>query len=218
MLEFALLAFGLGVKHSFDADHLVAVSNLLTRAKSIRHAAKMSAFWASGHMLTAAIITLLLIAFKDSLLPLVLEEFELAVAAMLIFLGAVSVAQAVAFHSHRHAHGGEEHEHFHMHLGAEKDDHSHCHMFGIGIVHGLASNDELLLLLTVSLGAATAAEMLVGVGIFSLGVVVGMIAFAAAFTLLRSRAAAFARALNFAVGASSIAYGIFIGMELLFHV
>lgn len=84
-------------------------------------------------------------------------------------------------------------------------------MFGIGVVQGLASNDELLLLLIFSLGAATSLEMVAGVGIFSLGVAVGMVAFAAAFTLLRSRAAAFARALNFAVGASSVAYGVFIG-------
>ena len=42
MLEFAALALFLGMKHSFDADHLVAVSNLLTKARSLAHSAWMA--------------------------------------------------------------------------------------------------------------------------------------------------------------------------------
>ncbi len=216
MLEFAAIAFALGVKHSFDADHLVAVSNLLARSKSVFHSAKNAVYWACGHMLTASAITLLLLAFRDTLLPIVLDKFEIAVAAMLIFLGLASISQALSLHSHRHGHGGASHEHYHFHLGAnashghESSDHEHGHMLGIGIVHGLASNGELLLLLTVSLGLATAAEMVAGVAIFSIGVALGMVAFSALFTLplVKAKSAQFLRAINFLVGMVSVAYGV----------
>jgi high-affinity nickel permease len=209
MLEFAALAFGLGVKHSFDADHLIAVSNLLTRSKSLFHSVQNAVYWAGGHMLAASVITLLLLTFRDSLLPVILDKFEIAVAAMLIFLGLASISQALSFHSHRHEHGGESHEHHHFHIRAN-DGHEHGHMFGIGIVHGLASNDELLLLLTVSLGLATAAEMVAGVAIFSFGVALGMVAFSALFTLpiVKAKSVQFLRAINLFVGLLSVGYGL----------
>lgn len=50
-----ILALALGFKHSYDADHLIAVSSILRRAKSIRSSWKSSIFWAIGHMITAAI-------------------------------------------------------------------------------------------------------------------------------------------------------------------
>ena len=212
MLEFAALALALGVKHSFDADHLIAVSNLLSNARSAAHAARMSAYWAFGHMLAASLITLALLSFKDALLPLVLDKLELAVAAMLVFLGAASITRALLAHSHRHLHAGRTHEHFHVHLRGSPAGHSHRHMFGVGVVHGLASNDELLVLLTASLGAASAAEMIAGVGIFSAGVALGMLAFAFAFTLpvlrARGRSVLLMRGVNLAVGLASIGYGV----------
>src|SRR3989338_9234808 len=146
MFEFLFAALALGIKHSFDADHLVGVSNILTKSRSLLQTIKMSFSWAIGHMLTAILITVLLFVFRDSVLPFVLDKFELLVAIMLIMLGAISLYQAGFFHNHKH--DGKEHIHLHMHL-KNNETHEHKHMFGIGILQGLASNDELLLLLTV---------------------------------------------------------------------
>ena len=210
MLQFAALALFLGIKHSFDADHLVAVSNLLSKARSYAHSARMAASWAAGHMLTATVITVLIFMFKDSFLTLVLGKLNFLVALMLIFVGLLSIWQASRMHTHRHSHGGMIHEHPHLHSKEEGKDHSHAHMFGIGIVHGLASNDELLLLLTVSLGVSSLLEMVAGVAIFSAGVVIGMIGFGLLFTLplLKARSAQISRAVNLTVGCISIIYGM----------
>jgi len=209
MLQFALLALALGIKHSFDADHLVAVSNLLSKARSISHSAQMAASWAVGHVITAAAITFLLFVFKDSVLPLLLGKLELLVAVMLIALGLVGVWQSRVFHAHRHLHQGEEHEHWHVHLQEGQKDHSHKHMFGIGVIHGLASNDELLLLLTVTLGVSSLLEMMLGVAIFSVGVMIGMAAFSLLFTLpvLKAHGSRISRMVSFSVGCVSVAYG-----------
>ncbi len=217
MFQFAVLAFFLGLKHSFDADHLIAVSNLLSRAKSVRNSVKMSISWAAGHLLTATAITVMLFVFKDELLPLILDKMEILVALMLISIGLLGILNSRVWHSHEHTHDDETHPHWHIHIAGQspglqnhpKTDHSHKHMFGIGIVHGLASNDELLMLLTVSLGLSSLLEMVFGVFVFSVGVVVGMVAFGLLFTypLIKMESARISQFVNLAVGTVSVVYG-----------
>ena len=73
---FMVLALVLGFKHSYDADHLVAVSNLITRSGSVRKTSLMSVAWAAGHMVTAAIITVLLYTFRQTLLTEFLAHLD----------------------------------------------------------------------------------------------------------------------------------------------
>ena len=90
-------------------------------------------------------------------------------------------------------------------------------MFSIGIVHGIASNDELLVLLVVALGVETLTGILIGVGVFSLGVVAGMIVFAIGlnYPILRWGSVPVRRVVNTAVAILSIAYAalLFAGFE-----
>jgi len=207
-VNFFVLALLLGIKHSYDTDHILAVSNLLTRAKSLSHATKMSISWAMGHMITATAITAFLYVFRDSVLSFVLGKFELLVGIMLVFLGVVSLAQVSLVHFGRHRHGAKKHEHEHAHVAGP--DHSHRHMFGIGIVHGLASNDELLVLLTSALGQTALAGMLAGLVVFTLGVVIGMVGFSILLTypIIKIRKEALSNAVNLVAGVLSIAYGL----------
>src|SRR5436190_1859640 len=95
---FMVLALVLGFKHSYDADHLVAVSNLITRSGSVRKTSLMSVAWAAGHMVTAAIITVLLYTFRQTLLTEFLAHLDLLVAVMVLgvaTLGGILVGVAV---------------------------------------------------------------------------------------------------------------------------
>lgn len=212
MLSTAILAFALGAKHSLDADHLLAVSNFLSGAKGVRQAARMAFSWAAGHMMTAGLVTLALYFFRDAVLSLLLEKMELAVAVMLIIIGAYGLWSARLIHSHGHSHAGKKHGHPHVHVKSNAGEHAHRHLFGVGIVQGLASNDELLLLLSLSLGLSGLAEMTVGVAFFSLGVIAGMILFSLAIALpvVKANARQFSSLLTLAAGTASIAYGVFL--------
>jgi hypothetical protein len=90
-------------------------------------------------------------------------------------------------------------------------------MFSIGIVHGLASNDELLVLFVVALGVTALSGILLGVAVFSLGVVAGMILFAVSlnYPILRWGQGPVRRVVNVAVAVLSIAYAVllFAGFE-----
>jgi len=207
-LPFAGLALLLGFKHSYDADHIIAVANFLRKADTLKSAVRISVSWALGHMITAAIITTLLYVFRESLLTAFLANFEKVVGVMLIVLGLFSLKDVFNLHSHAHKHEGISHEHPHRHA-QDFNGHVHKHMFGIGIIHGIASNDELLILFTASLGLSTLWGILAGVAVFSIGVVLGMVLFALIFSypLLKSRSEALYKAVTMITGAVSVAYG-----------
>jgi hypothetical protein len=207
-----LLAFLLGLKHSYDADHLVAVSNYLTRSHSVANTVRLSVSWAGGHMVTATAVTLLLYFFRETFLSDLLGQFEFLVAGMLMIVGLLAFKDLRLLHAHVHSHGGHAHAHRHLHLRGAKEHHYHRHMLGIGIVHGLASNDELLVLLTLSLSLTTMFGILAGLAIFTMGVVVGMVSYGLVlnYPLRRFAGDRMRGIVNIVAGALSIGYGIFL--------
>ncbi len=214
-MDFVLPAILLGLKHSFDPDHLLAVSNFLTRPGSARRTLGLTARWTAGHMAGAAVVTAALYLERDSVIGLIAGRMDLAVGLMLVAFGALAVYQSM--HSHAHAHGGEVHTHPHTHGEGRGSDHSHLHIFGIGVLQGLASNDELLLLLTVFLGLSDLAQMAAGVALFSAGVFLGMNIFGLAFTIpaISGRGQRISGAVNMLVGAISLAYGAWMLSHML---
>lgn len=214
---FPLLALALGLKHAYDADHLVAVSNFLTRSSGLRETSRMTLSWAVGHMATAAIITtvLFVLASQAEQVTGLLSVFELGVAVMLIAVGVGAILMEIPmFHSHPHAHpDGTVHSHSHRHRfgrlgGFARKIHLHNPLFGIGIIHGLASNDELLLLFVAGLGVGSLELLLGGVAVFTIGVVLGMMLFGFAVTsLYRYRLQKVRIVFNLTVALLSIVYG-----------
>jgi high-affinity nickel permease len=177
LLIFAII---LGIKHSFDADHLVAVSGMLTNSQTKRTTA-LSVSWALGHMITASILTIILYTFRESILKGFLNNLEILVPIMLIIIAFFTLAwEFDLIHYHRHKHQQEnieqekEHSHFHLHGTSKKD---HGAMVGIGIIHGIASNDELLLLFTLTIGIEELSGILLGVLFFTVGVILGMVVY-----------------------------------------
>jgi hypothetical protein len=228
---FFAVALLLGFKHSYDADHLVAVSNLLVRSPSTRSTARLSTSWAIGHMLTASIITIALYLSGQTVLNALLGNLEFSVAIMLIIIGVLGVASETRYyHEHVHRHLFREHSHTHSHTSLrtsitrflrsskampEQEDagrhasaEPHKTMFGIGIVHGLASNDELLILFTISLSVTSLLGLLLGVGVFSLGVVLGMVVYGIGVTypMVRFGRGRVRKTINISVALLSIAY------------
>lgn len=209
------IALALGFKHSYDADHLVAVSNILVRSDSLRKTSLMSTSWALGHMLTASVIALVLYTFRELFVSQLLAHLELLVAAMLVLLGVLGLLwEFNALHFHEHKHGPVRHSHLHLHLGKHG---SHGAMFSIGIVHGVASNDEILLLFVIALGVTSLSGLLVGIAVFSLGVVAGMVLFGLglSYPIVRWGHRAVRRAVNLTAAALSFLYAfyLFAGFE-----
>ena len=227
-----ILAIVLGIKHSLDADHVVAISGMLTRSYSVRKTITLSTAWAMGHMLTASIITFILYFFKEIVLEPILQNFELIVALMLIIIGVLTLAwefDIINFgkHSHGHKHESgvihnheegipetdgkiEEYEHAHIKVLDYKRE--HATISGIGVIHGLASNDELLLLLTLTLGFRQFSMILLGILIFTIGVVLGMVLYGTVltYTVTASRREQIIKIINVVISILAITYAFYI--------
>lgn len=143
MNEFYTLGFGLllGIKHAFEADHLIAVSTMLTEKKSPQRAALIGTFWGIGHTTTLFMVGLSVLLLRLSIPQAIAERLEIIVGVMLIILGTQAIRKKVVSHEHEHTHGSITHSHLHK-------DHRHQHKksFFIGMVHGLAGSGGLMVL------------------------------------------------------------------------
>jgi len=146
-----------------------------------------------------------------------LSSFELIVAVMLIVIGVVGIFLEIPIvHEHYHHHvRGALHSHLHVHrfggLGSfARRTHLHQPLLGVGILQGLASNDELIALFIVGLGVGSLDVLLGGVAIFTLGVVLGMLLLGIVVTypILKYGARRVQLVVNVAAGSLSILYGL----------
>ena len=228
IFSFAILAFIMGIKHAFDADHVLLVSNFLSRTKRLDESLNISLNWGVGHMLTAGIITLIIFYNVNSYpVVMLLENFEIIIALIMVVMGIISLTIGIPLqHKHEHNHDGIKHEHVHTHrVGGfiKKDLKAHHASFGVGIIHGLASNDELFIVLILGLGIGSVTTLLGALFLFSTGVVLGMMLFS--ILLLKSSNVLtknFKLILNYGFGISAIIYGLYLfsintGLEIFQH-
>lgn len=134
------LGFLLGMRHATDADHVIAVSTILSRYREIGRAALIGLYWGLGHTLTILVVGVAII-FLGLTIPARLGlTMEFSVGLMLIVLGAANIAaffrkarvthshdavdahEQALVHSHAHRHGDYVHSHPHGH-GPESHGH-----------------------------------------------------------------------------------------------
>jgi len=204
---FLPLALALGFKHAFDADHLLAVSNFMTRSRRISQTSRMALSWAAGHMVTSSGLALLLFAWQVEFITIFLRQAELAVAIMLILIGILGIlVELPIIRSLRHDDSRD---------GAHSRPYEEKAIFypallGVGVVHGLASNDELFTLFVVGLQVQSLVVLLGGIATFSLGVILGMMAFGVMLTypLLKRDIKRVRLVIHAFCGSLSILYGL----------
>ena len=115
------------MRHATDPDHVIAVTTIVSRQRSIRQAALIGALWGLGHTITILIVGSAIILFGLVIPPRVGLTMEFSVGLMLILLGALNlsgilrrITETVAplqlsQHSHSHGHGDYVHSHPHGH-------------------------------------------------------------------------------------------------------
>ncbi len=90
------LGFFLGMRHATDADHVVAVSNIVSRERTLRAAAPIGALWGLGHTLTILLVGGAIVLFGVVIPPRLGLGMELSVAIMLVLLGGLNVRSVLS--------------------------------------------------------------------------------------------------------------------------
>ena len=177
---FSVLSIGffLGLRHATEADHLAAVSTIVSEKKSLFTASIIGGLWGLGHTISLFVVGLVVIFLKLQISESVEAKLEACVGVMLVILGLNALRKlfrSEKIHVHTHDHGAREHLHFHTHQD-EKSEVAH-HRFSprsvvIGMVHGLAGSAALMLLIVPTIPTPAVAVMYIL--IFALGSIGGM--------------------------------------------
>jgi ABC-type nickel/cobalt efflux system permease component RcnA len=157
------LGFLLGLKHATEADHLVAVSTIVSEHRSVWRSAAVGGLWGLGHTASLFVAGAVLIALRVQIPEGVATALELAVALMIVLLGTrilyLVLRKRRDIHVHAHTHEGRTHTHLHFHdrrdahAAADGPTVSHAwhrglwgwRPFVVGAVHGLAGSAALTL-------------------------------------------------------------------------
>lgn len=144
-LPVVVLGFLLGMMHATDADHVVAITTIVSRQRSIKSAASIGVLWGLGHTLTVLLVGGAIILFSLVIPPRVGLAMEFGVSLMLILLGVLALTGVSRWARARlllgpdgsfatHAHDGAELAHLHTHVHG---DYVHSHVHGHdGTGHG----------------------------------------------------------------------------------
>jgi high-affinity nickel-transport protein len=204
-----VLGFLLGMRHATDADHVVAVTTIVSRDRTVRGAARIGSLWGAGHTLTVLLVGGAIILFGLAIPPRVGLALELAVGVMLIVLGALALRSGDAHAAHDEAHAA-------IALAdrglASRRGYALLRPLLVGIVHGLAGSAGVALLV---LGSIRDPRWAVGyLAIFGAGTVAGMVLITTALAVpLAAATGTFTRAnrwLTLAAGLASVALGLFL--------
>jgi high-affinity nickel-transport protein len=238
LLAIIALGLSLGIRHATDPDHVVAVTTIVSRERTIFHAAMVGALWGLGHTVTILAIGSAIIVLNLTIPPAVGLTMELSVGCMLILLGILNLTglmhrlmNRVGDHgAHSHLIAGRLKTRTHpapSEMNFRRDGSifsragESCKKLGlfhalrpvaVGIVHGLAGSAAvaLLVLATVNRSGWAIGYLLV----FGLGTIVGMMLITAAialpFTFTLRHFAHWNKTLGAASGAISLSFGLFL--------
>ena len=223
----ALLGFGflLGLRHALEADHLAAVSTIVSTRRGAWGASLVGALWGLGHTAALLGVGLVVVGLHAEIPPRLAAGLELGVAAMLIGLGLNllwTLLRGGTLHHHAHAHGPHLHVHPHVHAPAVVPADGHHRVasmrrpFLVGLVHGLAGSAALMLVVAASIPSPAMA--LAYVVVFGIGSVGGMTAMSAAvgapMALVTARFARAEAVLRAGAALGSVAIGILVAWEI----
>ena len=186
----------LGMRHATDPDHIVAVTTIVTRERSVAKAAGIGAVWGLGHTITLLLVGGAIIAFKVGFNARLGLSMELCVAAMLIVLGLLNL--------------------FDVKMSAGMP--SSSRPFFVGVVHGLAGSAAAALLIVPLMDDPRWAALYLIT--FGLGTIVGMsivtISIAAPSLLAAAHMPSLQRSLRVASGAVSLVFGLYLAHRIGF--
>ena len=222
-LSVLLIGFVLGLQHAIEADHLAAVSTIVSEKKSLLAASLVGGMWGVGHTISLFAVAVLVIFLKLQISETAEARLEALVGGMLILLGANALRKLLSadkVHVHAHEHGARAHIHVHAHE-PYREEVSH-HLFSpqsilVGMIHGLAGSAALMLLVVPTIPSP--ANALIYILVFGIGSIGGMMAMSLLIGLpvhfTANRFVFIKRGIHMLAGVFSLGLGVIIVYEKL---
>jgi high-affinity nickel-transport protein len=227
LLPFAtvtLLGLFLGVRHSTDPDHVVAVSTIVSRKGSIKDSATIGALWGLCHTLTIFLVGSAIIIFGVVIPPRLGLAMEFSVALMLILLGVLNLTGVLSWINARFTPRSTPVALSNTSAPAGVLDrtvgtlgvYQTLRPLFVGLVHGLAGSAAVALLVLSTIKStfwATAYLLVFGVGTMG-GMMLMTIAMSLPLVYTSKRHARTSRFITATSGFVSVAFGLFLVYQI----
>ncbi|NVB78447.1 MAG: hypothetical protein HOV81_08655 [Kofleriaceae bacterium] len=153
MLSAVVLGLAQGIQHSFEPDHLAALSTLVGDRRGAWRCAQLGAIWGVGHTSTLCLVGACVLAVDAGLPDSADHVFKLAVGVFLVALGIRSMLPP-------------------RRPQASRAIRTPVQAMLVGMLHGLAGSSGLIALAVAAL--PTFAARIVYIAVFGLGSIGGM--------------------------------------------
>lgn len=237
-----LFAAVVGFGHAFEADHLLAVANIVSKRDSFWLSIKDGIAWGLGHTSTILLVGILIIGLKAGVNEQIFHYLEASVGLMLVLLGIFRLYVVVQT-------GRAPHTHFHLsdflfwqkrqqkaliaapyqmnavalkpgsinNLRFSPVRSKHRLAYGVGLIHGLAGSGTLIVLVMSQIQELSLSILYLL--IFGVGSIVGMLLASGLFSLPFSQKLSSHRRLQMGLTLISallcISYGVKVAWENL---
>jgi cytochrome c biogenesis protein CcdA len=171
-----LTGLALGLGHSLDPDHIVAVSALLCNSRSLRKSIVSATVWGVGHSSVLFVAGFCVLILRVAIPENIVNLFEFAAGVMLIVLG-ILVIRPFIIDRVKISRPGDQIEKLFSHdhsLTDSKEEHTHIHKSALaGILQGLGGSAALMLVVLTTVNSVVTG--LAFILVFGVGVILGMI-------------------------------------------
>jgi high-affinity nickel permease len=195
-LSVLVLGFVLGMRHATDADHVLAVTTIISQQRSVARAAGIGALWGAGHTATIVLVGGAILLFRIVVPARLGLAMEFAVAIMLVLLGLRSLRGARR--SQRTA------------------EWNPVRPIVVGFVHGLAGSAFVAMLVLAAIESVTVGIMYLLV--FGVGTIAGMTLVTAAVAVpsayATARVTGAQRYVQLAAGVASVCLGLLLAHRI----
>ena len=89
------LGFVYGLKHATEADHIVAVSTIVSEHRKLTRAALVGGLWGIGHTASLVVVGAIVLALRIAIPERVANWLEFGVAIMIVLLGVMAFRRAL---------------------------------------------------------------------------------------------------------------------------
>ncbi|MGG1685148.1 urease accessory protein UreH [Pseudalkalibacillus sp. NRS-1564] len=156
LLSILVIGFLLGIKHAIEPDHVIAVSTIASKTRSLWKSSLAGVYWGIGHTTTLFLVGILLFLFNTTITDTWAMLLEMIVGFMLVFLGIKALRTKTE-------------------STGLKGNHTYVQFGVIGFIHGLAGSAAMILL-TMST-VETMFQGAIYILVFGVGTCVGMLGF-----------------------------------------
>ncbi len=161
-----LLGCVFGLKHATEADHVVAVSTIVSQHRNVFRAGLIGGLWGIGHTASLIVVGFFVLALRIAIPETTSNLLELCVALMIVILGISALVRALRLR-------GDDgdlpstnvHSHTLRNIGIKP--------FLVGSMHGLAGSGALTVLVLTQIESL--ALGLLYLAIFGVGSIIGML-------------------------------------------